>query len=309
MAKYRIMTFDGGGIRGSLTSSLILRIEQQFPGLLASVDLFAGTSTGSMIALQLAYGRTAQDLVEVYSEENMKFIFGHPRFSNLTHPKHDNKNLIALMQKVFPDNPTMGQLKRHVMVPTFQVDDTTTNDWEAVFMHNFPDSNFLDVPIIDAGLASAAAPTFFAGHRIPVTGQVFIDGGVMANNPSTAAIAVALAEGKADINDVCLLSIGTGLVDTIIQSDPSNWGIMQWMINPFHEPHEALLGILFDGVSEADCYTSSALLGQGQRYCRVNPPIQQTILDDWQAVPTMIAAANAFNMEPVFHWIETAWLS
>src|SRR5919202_3127297 len=110
MSTYRIMTFDGGGIRGALTSALILRLEQQHPGLLASVDLFAGTSTGSMIALQLAYGRTAQELVDVYSEANMKSIFGEPRLTNLTHPKHDNKNLIALMRQVFPDNPPLGQL-------------------------------------------------------------------------------------------------------------------------------------------------------------------------------------------------------
>ena len=53
---FQIMTFDGGGIRGSLVAALLRRIEQDIPELLANVDLFAGTSTGSAIALSLAFG-------------------------------------------------------------------------------------------------------------------------------------------------------------------------------------------------------------------------------------------------------------
>ena len=59
MTRYRIMTFDGGGVRGSLMATLVKRLVDQFPKLLEQVDLFAGTSTGSVVALTLASGRTA----------------------------------------------------------------------------------------------------------------------------------------------------------------------------------------------------------------------------------------------------------
>ena len=59
MAKYRIMTFDGGGVRGSLMAALVRRLTEEFPNLLDQVDLFAGTSTGSVVALSLASGISA----------------------------------------------------------------------------------------------------------------------------------------------------------------------------------------------------------------------------------------------------------
>ena len=51
---FQIMTFDGGGIRGALVAALVQRLEKEFHELLSNVDLFAGTSTGSAIALTLA---------------------------------------------------------------------------------------------------------------------------------------------------------------------------------------------------------------------------------------------------------------
>jgi len=48
---YRIPSLDGGGIRGVLTARPLERIEAKRPGFLAGVDLFAGTSTGAILAL------------------------------------------------------------------------------------------------------------------------------------------------------------------------------------------------------------------------------------------------------------------
>ena len=49
---------DGGGIRGLITAILLERLEQARPGFLSMIDLFAGTSTGGLLALGLASGRT-----------------------------------------------------------------------------------------------------------------------------------------------------------------------------------------------------------------------------------------------------------
>jgi patatin-like phospholipase/acyl hydrolase len=68
---FQIMTFDGGGIRGSLVAALVQQIEKKFPDLLSNVDLFAGTSTGSAVALTLASGKSTADLKAFYSTENM----------------------------------------------------------------------------------------------------------------------------------------------------------------------------------------------------------------------------------------------
>ena len=55
IAKFKIMTFDGGGVKGVLKVILLKRLLQVFPQLFNTTDFFAGTSTGSFIALSLAY--------------------------------------------------------------------------------------------------------------------------------------------------------------------------------------------------------------------------------------------------------------
>ena len=80
MGKYRILSLDGGGIRGVLTARLLERLAAAHPEFLPSVDLFAGTSTGALLAVALAKGRTPAELVQLYRKNGPR-IFGH----NLLH--------------------------------------------------------------------------------------------------------------------------------------------------------------------------------------------------------------------------------
>ena len=80
---FQIMTFDGGGIRGALVAALLRRLKGDFKDLLNNVDLFAGTSTGSAIALSLANKKSPEDLTALYSTKEMKFVFGKSRWNFL----------------------------------------------------------------------------------------------------------------------------------------------------------------------------------------------------------------------------------
>lgn len=302
MARYRIMTFDGGGVRGSLMATLVKRVTEHFPDLLDQVDLFAGTSTGSVVAFSLASGFSAETLVEFYSQENLRSAFSPSRW-NYFRPKYANKNFKALLESHFPGNPRLGDITKHqVMVTSFQLDDAPLKNWYPHFFHNYPESFYLDQFVVDCALRSAAAPTVFPSH------QGYIDGGMMANNPSTPAIAVALGHkgSTVDLSEICLLSVGTGLQPTIVKADTSNWGVVQWLLNPFHSPSTPLLNILFDGVVEADHFMSKHFLGG--RYFRLNPTLaQQTELDDWKAVPQLIQTANDWDLGPAIDWIKNNW--
>src|SRR4030095_11449401 len=108
---FQIMTFDGGGIRGALVSALLRRLEGRFHELIRNVDLFAGTSTGSAIALSLAFGKSLADLEAFYSMEHMKFVFGKSRW-NFLRPKHSNENLRKLLEGDFPDIQTQGASRK-----------------------------------------------------------------------------------------------------------------------------------------------------------------------------------------------------
>jgi patatin-like phospholipase/acyl hydrolase len=73
MKMRRILSLDGGGIRGLVTSRWMQGVEVALatggkPGLLRSFDLLAGSSTGALIACGLATGRSPETLAELYRE-------------------------------------------------------------------------------------------------------------------------------------------------------------------------------------------------------------------------------------------------
>src|SRR5437899_10389291 len=71
---YRILSVDGGGIRGLYAAVLLERLAREVPTLVDGVDLVAGTSTGGIIALGLAHGLATADLVALY-RDRAKEIF------------------------------------------------------------------------------------------------------------------------------------------------------------------------------------------------------------------------------------------
>ncbi|PWT89932.1 MAG: hypothetical protein C5B55_10495 [Blastocatellia bacterium] len=318
---FQIMTFDGGGIRGALVAALLRRLQGRFPDLLNNVDLFAGTSTGSAIALSLAHGKSVADLQQFYSTQNMKFVFGKSRW-NFIRPKHSNENLRKLLEQDFPDIQTavgnsrpmfLSDLKKKVLITSFKLDDNETKSWRPVFFHNFdyrvsPLEPASSQPIVDVAMRSAAAPTIFPSH------QGYIDGGMMANNPSTAAIAVALAQNPdLDIKDIRLMSFGTGHTPTLVKTDTKNWGVVQWLLNPFNEPKNPLLSILFDGVVQADDFMSREILGK-ERYHRVDLELtDETACDDWREVEALIKLAISTDdkteglMDAAVKWLGENW--
>ena len=136
----------------------------------------------------------------------------------------------------------------------------------------------------------------------------------MANNPSTAAIAIALRHNPGlKIEDIRLLSFGTGYTPTLVKTDTKNWGVLQWLLNPFNMPKEPLLTILFDGVVQADHFMSREILGE-KNYHRVNLELQaQTASDDWRQVENLIKLAISTDpkteelMNQTVEWLAKNW--
>jgi hypothetical protein len=64
---FRILSLDGGGIRGAFTASLLAEIEARLGIRIGDYfDLVAGTSTGAMIAVAVAAGIPASTIAELY---------------------------------------------------------------------------------------------------------------------------------------------------------------------------------------------------------------------------------------------------
>ena len=58
---FNILSFDGGGLRGALSIKLLEKIQSKISDIVKTSNMISGTSTGSLIALGLAYGMTPEE--------------------------------------------------------------------------------------------------------------------------------------------------------------------------------------------------------------------------------------------------------
>lgn len=238
VAFFRILSFDGGGIRGLLSTLLLQRLidDSSVPELIDRVDLFAGTSTGGLIALGLAAEMPLDEIKDLYLEDGPK-IFSENFFDqirdvgNLLGPQYSNRELKRSLRDIFGDRK-LGDLKRRVMVPAFELDNLKdmrpgeSRRWKAKIFHNLPNREAdKDRLLRDVALYTCSAPTYF-----PVA-DGFIDGAVFANNPSLCAIAQALDKrwrSHPRLADIRLISIGSGQRIAYLAGGEHHWGVVQW---------------------------------------------------------------------------------
>lgn len=307
MAPYCVLSLDGGGIRGIYSARILERLERAVPGFLAHMQLLAGTSTGGILALGLAAGLSPAALVELYRTNGAQ-IFDDSWLDNLkdmggvSGAQYDNGNLKRLLTETFAAQHvvTLDDLKRRVLVPAFDLDDSEDprrkadkpRTWKPKFFHNFagPDSDGAEL-IVDVAMRTSAAPTYF-----PSYGR-YIDGGVIANDPSVAALTQALNEetGGQNLRDVRLLSVGTGINPVFIAGANHDWGYAQWA--------KPIIGLMMDGVMGVAAYECYQLLGQ--RYLRINTVLDRVIpLDDYHQTDALLAAADAVNLTEAIDWLQ-----
>lgn len=295
---YRILAFDGGGIRGALSLKILDLIEAKTP-FLDKVDLFAGTSTGSFIALGLAMGLKPVDLLPLYTTE------GQSVFVKSSHPvervlgfeaKYTNGPLKKALEKVYKakvaSSKPLSDLPKKVAIPTFELKsgekEGDNNRWKPQVLNNLKGSTTAHVSIIDAALKSSAAPTYFPSYK------GCVDGGVAANNPSIAALCFAVGSGI-PLEEVHLLSIGTGYVPHNIKGDES-WGKLKWVENlfgPMAASSHPILTLFSDAEEEMATLNCSHFLGK--RFCRLNAALNKPIaLDDWKSSGELLEVAEHF---------------
>lgn len=302
MPAYCILALDGGGIRGLYSAVLLNRLQTQVPGLIDRVDLFAGTSTGGIIALGLAKGMSPQALIDLYQDKGGD-IFSRSLWheirdlGELVGAKYDNENLIDIIEEAMGDGTLDDLLPRHVLIPSFDLDNSAkppaTRLWKPKFFHNFagPDSDGAQ-KIADVALRTSAAPTYFPVY------QGYVDGGVVSNNPSMAALAQALdaGTGKQQLGDLRLFSLGTGITPEFVSGDTLDWGLAQWA--------KVLADMMLEGVMGVADYECARLLGNN--YFRLAPVLPAPVpLDCVEKIPLLVQDANQVDISAAVAWLKT----
>ncbi|MFZ0544556.1 MAG: patatin-like phospholipase family protein [Candidatus Promineifilaceae bacterium] len=305
-----MLTLDGGGIRGLFTAVLLRRLEERVPGWLQKVDLVAGTSTGGILALGLAHGLSPQTLQQLYYEKCAE-VFADSWWDNvldlgqLIGAQFSSSNLAHLIDAVV-GTETLGELQKRVLISTFDLDnedpDPLKRQWKPKFFHNFPgiDSD-ADALARDVALYTSAAPTYF-----PVVNG-YVDGGVVANNPSMAALAQVFDErayipNRPNLSEIRLLSIGTGSPLKFIDSkgkESLDWGYLQWA--------RPILDIMMEGGMGIPDYQCRQLLGERQ-YRRIDPVLTENIgVAACDKRDDLIQFAEQYDIEEIVTWLKIAW--
>lgn len=309
----KILSIDGGGIRGIIPSMVLAEIERQTERPACELfDLIAGTSIGGIIALGITVpdGKKkqprwrAQDLVEMHIKEGPKIFHRSllrtiETVDGLLVQKYSPSGLKAALKR-YMGEARLPEALADVLITSYDI-----HEHEPFFFKSFqpraraaspsPPPPPSDYPMRVVARATSAAPTYFPPERVPLappaagggtpgegpTGggspdYVLVDGGTFANNPAMCAYAEARRNHPEA--DVLIVSLGTGrLTDSISYGEARHWGLVQWA--------RPLLGVIMDGSSAAIDYQLDELLGADVNHFRFQAELKgvSDSLDDASA--------------------------
>jgi len=239
--KIRILSLDGGGIRGIITCVILKYIEEQLQKLdnpNAKIgdyfDLIAGTSTGGILASILLFPGndkkakySVETALDLYAKRG-ETIFNVNFWQHLINPfglfseKISQRGLEKQLEEVF------GNLEiKNFIKPSLITSYDIFHRRAKFFTSHEAGSNVENFLVKDVCRATSAAPTYFEPAKIKsLYGQEFIliDGGVYANNPALCAYAEARKiefskitndPSKPDypkVSEMIIVSVGTGEV-------------------------------------------------------------------------------------------------
>jgi len=296
--KMKILSLDGGGVRGYLTAMILENVEKQLnlrdgsnKPLGEYFDLIAGTSTGAIIAGLLAIGKSASevrkiyedDIKEIFSNEMKNNFLGFFPIPNLFKTKYKQNKLAERAEHHFK-NLTFEfgkDIKTHLLITSVDITTMTARFHKSAYNHkNKPREDEL---LSNAIIASASAPSYFPVKEKLIYSSNLIDGGIVANNPSLVALIDSFSFTEHDNkDDVVLLSVGTGKACEIpYDVEPLQNTTIKWLRQNGSIP---LVEILMNSqVALAEFQTSFLMdkLGCKNQYERINPSLGIKIqLDD-----------------------------
>jgi patatin-like phospholipase/acyl hydrolase len=262
----RVLSIDGGGIRGLIPALVLTEIEERSGKRIYELfDLIAGTSTGGILVCALCAPDPlpAEQLVGLYEDEGSK-IFDRSLWqrirsaSGLLDEKYDAGALDRALERFLSDK-RLAETKPDLLVPAYNLGDPGPY----FFKSRKAREEGEDFPLSQVARATSAAPTYFEPFQL--TGEALVDGGVFATNPAMCAFAEVMRFQPTA--DLVLLSLGTGQRTHKREfGEVKDWGLVEWA--------KPVLDVVFDGVSDAVDYQLQHVLDEGH-YWRLQVELTQ----------------------------------
>jgi patatin-like phospholipase/acyl hydrolase len=296
---FRILSIDGGGIRGILPGQVLVVLEKKLQiksknsnaRIADYFNMIAGTSTGGILTClylcpdEKQAGRpmfSAEEAVNLYLQNGGDIFHDDIRhkilsLGGLSEEKYPADSLENLLKKYFKETK-LSQLLRPCLITSYDIFARSTHFFT---QHDAKEKPGYDYLLRDVARSTSAAPTYFEpAHIDSLTGVSYplVDGGVFANNPALCAYAEAREQFKRDdgsknvtATDMFIVSIGTGSVKRPYDYDKAKkWGALGWI--------QPVLDIMMSGASDTVDYQLRQIfdaIDSNQNYIRISPEIGQ----------------------------------
>lgn len=249
---FRVLSVDSGGMRGYYSAAYLQELSQlamdRFGAtnfdLSTKFQLIVGTSTGAIVGAGLFAGLSPNQIMNFYAVYGKKIFPKRLPSNSVGLFLHRRKRLNQLGTDALRDGLTeafgeisLGELyqTRGIAFAVPAVDATTQKLWIFKTPHN-RDSNHRDdeYSLVDVCLASSAAPIYRSVATVKQprrsgTDDIFVDGGLCANNPVLVALSEALKMTKNHQRiDIFCLGTSPKIVGDALDSDNPHWGLLEW---------------------------------------------------------------------------------
>ncbi len=291
---FKVLSIDGGGIKGVYTATLLRVLEQALakipghPRLSEYFDLICGTSTGALIALGLAAGRKCDEIANTYLTKGPVIFGDQCRASQalysfrqlLLGARYGNKALREAVGDLLGDR-TFSSAENYLLIPVTNLGNYTPRIFKTRHSKGYYDGNS---QMADIAMASAAAPTFFPIIPAPDSKNgLYADGGMVANNPTLLGafeafrVFVGPTSERKEFSELAVLSLGSygspqGFRKRWFSHNVRmNQSILGWAMPQAN--NIPLLNVLMDGqtaLAERSVHIFKEFTPAFRHYCRVD---------------------------------------
>jgi hypothetical protein len=284
----RILSIDGGGIKGVFPASFLAAVEETLG--LESVgpyfDLIVGTSTGGIIALGLGLEISGRDILAFYEEQGPAIFSGSRKlrgYRSWFRSKYDPLPLRTALGTVF-GTKRLGDSTRRLVIPSLDLAKGEVHIWKTAHHPRFQTD--YRASEVDVAMATAAAPTYFPTYRL-ASGIPLVDGGTWANNPIAIAVVEAIGILGWSADELRVLSIGcTSTPLAFDWSSAQSLGKLGWA--------SKIVDVFMLGQSSGAMGMAMHLVPDRETIFRVSPVVgPQFTLDDVRLVPTLKGLGSA----------------
>jgi uncharacterized protein len=277
--KYKVLSIDGGGIRGMIPAIILDEIEKRTGKPICQLfNLIAGSSTGGILTAGLTKPDPhnkqqphfqAEDLIDVYRRHGERIFYESYLARSLSiddilKAKYSSKGRSEVLGEFLGDTPLQDALT-DIFITSYDIE----LRMPIFFVNNLHSQkrgeNFRKIcegyTMKQAAMATSAAPTYFKPYQLETIDPTergyyaLIDGCIFANNPTSLAIMEALINSRQlaaktgnqpalNLDDILVVSLGTGsLTRKYLYHQAVKWGLIQWV--------EPLVNIMLDSNSES----------------------------------------------------------